>query len=81
MGKSIFCRKTFETIVERMAIAPDSQLSEKLRNECRSFEPQNKTSSEIYDFLVYLSKQPETEASRFVKATCDVSRYYKRPEE
>ena len=68
----------FSKLVQMAATAPDSQLSVPWRLLCLNFKG---SPSMAYDLLAKISKLEETEASRFVKALCDVERYYERPKE
>ena len=63
-------------IIKELSDAPDSQLSSNLRNKCSEFLRTERSESELSDFLDYISQQPLTEASQFVKTLCDVNRFY-----
>lgn len=70
--------KLFYGIVKQLSNAPDSQLSIRLREDCRNFIKSDRSEKELYDFLDSLSQQSLSEASRFVKSLCDVERFYKK---
>ena len=68
----------YYNIIKEVSNAPDSQLSNNLRNKCSEFIMIERSELELYDFLNFISQQPLTEASRFVKTLCDVTKYYFR---
>ena len=69
----------YDMIIRELRTAPESQISENLRNECTVFYSTNKTEAEKYDFLSGISKYPLTEISSFVRELCAVDKHYKRP--
>ena len=50
-----------------------------LKQESVNFKNRMYALQQTYDFCNYISKQPETDASCFVRALCDVTKYYQRP--
>ena len=74
-----FTTEIGEVILETLAAAPASQLSAKLKQESVNFKNRMYALQQTYDFCNYISKQPETDASCFVRALCDVTKYYQRP--
>lgn len=69
--------KLFNRLIEWLATCPESQLSEDYRFRCE--ESIGASPSECYDLLAEIAKLPETEASRFVRAACNVEAYYPKP--
>ncbi len=77
--KSEFTKEIGDVILKALAMAPPSQLSAKLKKEAISFKNRIYSSQELYEFCHYVSKQPENDASPFVKTLCDVTSYFKKP--
>ena len=78
-NKPEFTTEIGEVILEALAAAPASQFSAKLKQESVNFKNRMYALQQTYDFCNYISKQPETDASCFVRALCDVTKYYQRP--
>jgi len=78
--KKEFTKDFAEIVLEALVTAPRSQLAPKLKQEAIDFKGRIHTLQQSYDFCNYIYKQPEPDASSFVKVLCNVTKYYIRPE-
>ncbi len=70
-----------ESILDRMATAPDSQISESIRNKIKEFASTQHTDHEVFLFSDEVSKLPNTEISSFIQKIFNVREFYLEPEE
>ncbi len=78
-GKKPFNRRLGQLLVEKLVGMSDSQLSESWRQKCERFLVGSFTTKDVYDFLDEMSKATDGSVGQFVKAICDVKRFYMEP--
>lgn len=69
----------FHEIILKISDAPDSQVSDRIRQKCSSFIKEPRSESECYDLLDSISKEPCGEISSFIQTLCNVTKYYPKP--
>ena len=79
MTKGEFTKELSDVLIHGLLTAPESQLSPELKAESEEFFSVERTLNQSYEFFDYISKQPVTEASNFMKSLCAVSEFYERP--
>lgn len=79
--KKIFTAGLADVIINTLKTSPESQLSSELRTQVIDYFKPQRSLGETYDYISSISTKPITEASFFVKTLCNVSNFYKRPEE
>ena len=77
--KKPFNRRLGQLIVEKLVNMSDSQLSEHWRQKCEHFLVGSFTTKDVYGFLDEISKATDGSMGQFVKAICDVKRFYMEP--
>lgn len=81
MTQTVFDGKLFFNVLkEHLAPFPESQISKRIKTKIVEFVSQERQDIEIYDFMLEIYNEPETEISSFVKQVCNVGQFYKRPE-
>ncbi len=78
-GKKPFSRRLGQLLVEKLVNMSDSQLSESWRQKCEHFLVGSFTTKDVYAFLDEMSKVTDGSVGQFVKAVCDVKRFYIEP--
>lgn len=84
-----FADNLYLGILQQLAVAPDSQISERLRKKCIILLETSPSEAECYDLLDRISKEPcfkvsdkvcLGEISSFTQKLCDVTAYYPHPD-
>lgn len=68
-----------QEILTLLETAPSGQIMPKIKDEIVRFNCVPHTDFEKYKYLVEIGNMPETHVSRFVKALCDLEKFYNEP--
>ena len=74
--KRIASDKLMTFIINVLCESPSGQISEDVKNSFIKLNSEDHTQSEIYDFIVGVSKLPITEVSKFTVSMCELDKYY-----
>ena len=78
MSKIAFTHDIAKALFEGLLEAPESQISMEVRARVAEVYERPLSLCEQYDFLDDISRLPETEVSRFVRALCTLEPFYVR---
>lgn len=75
-------RSFFIDMIKQLTTAPIGQMTEEIRISCIELLKKDPSSSECYNHLIWISKQPcPQDISSFIKVFCEVDKYYEKPNE
>ena len=77
--KTEFNHIFYVNILNHFIVAKDDQVSSAIRDKCRTFVISSPDPYQIYNFLLELSKIEGKEISHFVRAICEVDKYFINP--